>query len=274
MRAPTLAWLEVGMDYFEVQAMLEHEDRHWWYRGRRRIVCQELANLCVGSGARVLDAGCGSGRLLDELGGYGHVTGLDLNPHAVEVARRRGHADVVQGPVEQLPWPEATFDLVISLDMVEHTADDRVTLRELRRVAKPGGRFLMTVPAYDALWSTHDVFNNHHRRYDRAMVRALAAETGWSIERLTYFNALLLPPAALVRLAQRRRHRELIAADDRERAANGRAHGVHDSDVELTPRWLSPALELPLLLEARWLRGGRRTLPAGLSLLAVLSRDR
>jgi SAM-dependent methyltransferase len=253
------------MDRVEVQAMLNQEDRHWWYRGRRRIVCEELAQLPTGPTVRVLDAGCGSGRLLDELRDYGHVTGLDLNPDSVEIARSRGHEDVVQGPVEELPWPDETFDLVISLDMVEHTADDRVTLRELRRVTKPGGYFLMTVPALRALWSSHDVFNNHFRRYDRRMMRALAAETGWSIERMTYFNSLLLPPAAIVRLLQRPRLR-------RQGAAGGNGDVAHTSDVELTPQWLSPALELPLRFEAAWLRGGARRIPAGLSLLTVLHR--
>lgn len=251
--------------------MLNQEDRHWWYRGRRRIVLDELAQLPTGPAMRVLDAGCGSGRLLDELRDYGQLTGLDLNPDSVEVARGRGHADVVQGPVEQLPWDDETFDLVISLDMVEHTPDDRVTLRELRRVTKPGGRFLMTVPALRALWSSHDVFNNHYRRYDRRMLRALAAETGWSIERMTYFNSLLLPPAALVRLLQRVRHRELMRTGAGE-VTNETEHGAHGSDVELTPPWMSPLLELPMKLEARWLDRGRRTLPAGLSLLAVLRR--
>jgi SAM-dependent methyltransferase len=259
------------MDRVEVQAMLNQEDRHWWYRGRRRIVCDELAQLPSGPQIRVLDAGCGSGRLLDELRGYGQVTGLDLNPDSVEIARGRGHEDVVQGPVEELPWPDETFDLVISLDMVEHTADDRVALRELHRVTKRGGRFLMTVPAYQALWSSHDVFNNHHRRYDRRMMRKLAADTGWTIDRMTYFNSLLLPPAAAVRLMQRLRHRESLANGNGS-VTNETDHGRHSSDVELTPPWLSPVLELPMKLEAKWLDRGRRTLPAGLSLLTVLRR--
>ena len=258
------------MDRFEVQAMLDQEDRHWWYRGRRKIVCDELAQLPTGPTLRVLDAGCGSGRLLDELRDYGHITGLDLNPDSVEVARSRGHEDVVQGPVEQLPWDDETFDLLISLDMVEHTADDRVTLRELRRVTKPGGYFLMTVPALRALWSSHDVFNNHFRRYDRRMMRALAADTGWSVERMTYFNSVLLPPAAVVRLVQRVRHRDAINGNGD--VSNTSQHVKHTSDVELTPPWMSPMLELPMKLEAKWLDHGRRTLPAGLSLLAVLRR--
>lgn len=241
--------------------MLDNEDRHWWYRGRRRIVEDELARMTVAPGARVLDAGCGSGRLLDSLTRYGEVSGLDMNPDSVEIARGRGHRDVQQGVVESLPWPDETFDLVTSLDMVEHTADDRVALRELHRVTRPGGQFLMTVPAYQALWSTHDVFNNHYRRYDRRMMRALAADTGWTIERTTYFNSLLLPPAAVVRLIRRFRHR----------GPNGNGGADHTSDVALTPDWLSPTLERALHLEAMWLNE-RRTLPAGLSLLAIMRR--
>jgi 2-polyprenyl-3-methyl-5-hydroxy-6-metoxy-1,4-benzoquinol methylase len=248
------------MDAVEVQAMLDNEDRHWWYRGRRRIIQRELEHLPVPAGARVLDAGCGSGRLLDELTRYGwRVSGLDMNPDSVAIARDRGHEDVQQGAVETLPWEDEAFDLVTSLDVVEHTADDRVSLRELRRVLRPEGWMLITVPAFQALWSTHDVFNNHYRRYDRPMMRAVAAEVGLRIERMTYFNSLLLPPAAAVRLVQRMRDR-----------SNG-ANGAHRSNVEIAPMWLSPALELPLRFEAAWLRG-RRTLPAGLSLMAVMRR--
>jgi SAM-dependent methyltransferase len=249
------------MDTVEVQAMLDHEDRHWWYRGRRRIVLGELERLPLArEDARVLDAGCGSGRLLDELTAYGHVSGLDINPESVAVAKRRGHEDVQEGVVEGLPWEDETFDLITSLDVVEHTADDRVTLRELRRVLRPGGYLLVTVPAYQALWSSHDVFNRHYRRYDRRMMRAAAGEVGLTVERMTYFNSLLLPPAAAVRLLQRLRHRGTTS--------NGEAH---TSDVEMTPEWLTPMLELPLRAEAAWMREGR-TLPAGLSLLAVLRR--
>jgi SAM-dependent methyltransferase len=254
-----------SMDTVEVQAMLDHEDRHWWYRGRRRIVEGELARLSVPTGARVLDAGCGSGRLLDELSAFGEVSGLDMNPDSVAFARGRGHADVQEGAVEALPWEDETFDLVTCLDVVEHTADDRVTLRELRRVLAPSGRLLITVPAYQALWSTHDTFNRHYRRYDRRMMRALAADTELTIERMTYFNSLLLPPAALVRWLQRMRLRREAGT-----AVNG--DDSHLSDVELTPQWLSPALELPLRLEAAWLRGGDRRIAAGLSLLALLRR--
>jgi SAM-dependent methyltransferase len=248
------------MDAVEMRAMLANEDRHWWYRGRRRIVLDELARLGLGRDAQVLDAGCGSGRLLDELTRFGQVSGLELDADSVAVARGRGHEDVHVGAVERLPWADETFDLVTCLDVIEHTSDDRVTLGELRRVLRPGGQLLVTVPAYQWLWSRHDVVCRHYRRYDRRMLRAAADEAGFRVQRTTSFNALLLPPAAAVRLAQRLHRRPEDASDE-----------PHTSDVELTPDWLSPVLELPLRIEAAWLRRGG-TLPAGLSLLAVLRR--
>jgi SAM-dependent methyltransferase len=242
------------MDQSQMNAMLELDDRHWWYRGRRRIIRAELDRLPLVPGARVLDAGCGSGRTLEELGRYGEVFGIELDPGAASMARERGCGEVVNGRLEELPWEDATFDLITCLDVIEHTPDDRATLRELRRVCRPGGFLLVTVPAYQGLWSTHDVANHHYRRYARGPLRAAAEEAGWRVRRMTSFNGLLLAPAAAVRLAERRRLRE--------------TNGDYKPDLALGPEWLNSVLEQPLRLEARWLARGR-TMPAGLSLLGV-----
>ncbi len=237
-----------------MKATLALDEQHWWYRGRRRIIRAELDRLALPSGARVLDAGCGSGRTLQELADYGHVSGIELDPDAAELARGRGLGEVVVGRLEELPWEPDTFDLITCLDVVEHTADDRLTLSGLRRVAKPGGCLLVTVPAYPALWSRHDEANHHYRRYTRRSLRAAAAEAGWTLVRISSFNSLLLAPAALVRLAQR-----------------WRPPAGESNDLDLAPAWLNRGLELPLRLEAGWLRRGG-TLAAGLSLLAVLRK--
>jgi 2-polyprenyl-3-methyl-5-hydroxy-6-metoxy-1,4-benzoquinol methylase len=131
----------------ELHAMLSRDDEHWWYRGRRLVLRAELERLPLEPGPRLLDAGCGSGRTLDELARYGRVSGVDLSPDAVETARRRGHDDVQVARVEELPFADGTFDVVTCLDVVEHTPDDRATLAELRRVTRPGGLLLVTVPA-------------------------------------------------------------------------------------------------------------------------------
>ncbi len=236
-----------------MQAMLEVDEHHWWYRGRRAIIAAELQRLPIRPPARVLDAGCGSGRTLLELQRYGEVCGIELDQQAAAFAARRGSFDVRVGRLELMPWADASFDLITCLDVIEHTPDDVVTLRELRRVSKPGGWLLLTVPAYQSLWSRHDEANHHYRRYSRSTLRAAATSAGWAVARTTSFNGLLLAPAAAVRIAQRRRP----LTDD------------YTPDLHLGPQWLNGVLELPLQAEARWLRGGHE-LPAGLSLLAVL----
>ena len=156
-------------------------------------------------------------------------------------------------PTRLPPRRPETFDLLTCLDVIEHTPDDRRTLAELRRVTKPGGWLLVTVPAYQTLWSLHDVANHHYRRYGRRSLRRAALEAGWSVRRMTSFNSILLPAAALVRLLQRGRQ-----ADE-----------GYTPELTIGPHWVNALLELPLRAEARWLGSGR-TLGAGLSLLAVL----
>jgi SAM-dependent methyltransferase len=245
------------MDQRLMKAMLEVDEHHWWYRGRRRIIRAELDRLPLAPGAVVLDAGCGSGRTLEELAGYGEVHGIELNPDAAQAAQSRRCGEVRVGRLEELPWEAGTFDLITCLDVIEHTPDDRVTLSELRRVTKPGGWLLVTVPAYQALWSLHDEANHHYRRYGRRSLRSAALDAGWTIARMSSFNSVLLAPAAVVRLAQRRR----------------RANDGYTPALRLGPAWLNDALERPLLLEARWLQRGH-TLAAGLSLLAVMQNPR
>lgn len=240
------------MEQAELRAMLAADERHWWYRGRRRVIRAVIDALGLAPGARILDAGCGSGRTLDELSSYGSVAGIDASEQAVAAARARGHAEVRVGRLEALPWAAGSFDLVTALDVIEHTPDDRLTLGELRRVTRPGGHALLTVPAYQWLFSAHDVANRHYRRYARTGLLRATGESGWSVVRTTYFNTLLLAPAAAVRLATR-----------------GRDAHAGRSELSLTPALLNGALEWPLRAEAAWLARGRR-LPAGLSLLALL----
>lgn len=246
------------MDQRLIQTMLDVDEHHWWYRGRRRIIRAELDKLPLPTGARILDAGCGSGRTLQELVDYGEVAGLELNADAADVARGRGF-DVEVGRLEELPWPDQSFDLITCLDVIEHTPDDRLVLRELLRVCKPGGWLLATVPAYQALWSYHDEVNHHYRRYERASLRAAVSEAGWALQRITSFNTLLFPPAAVVRLALRRLRR------------NGGGQDDGNFDLQIGPAWLNGVLERPLKMEASWLGRGR-TLPAGLSMLALVCK--
>jgi SAM-dependent methyltransferase len=243
------------MDRDLMRATMDVDDHHWWYRGRRRIIRSELDRLPLPSEADILDAGCGSGRTLEELVDYGTVSGIELSEDAAEVARGRGLGEVVVGRLEALPWETDSFDLITCLDVIEHTPEDHPALAELLRVCRPGGFMLVTVPAYPSLWSLHDEANHHFRRYSRRSLREALVGAGWGLCRISSFNSLLLAPAAVVRLSQRRR---------------GGTNG-YTNDLEVGPAWLNTALEQPLRAEASWLARGH-TLPAGLSLIAVVRK--
>jgi SAM-dependent methyltransferase len=231
------------------------EDDHWWYRGRRRVLSRVIDGLDLPPRAKILDAGCGSGRNMVEMARYGEVTGIELSPASVAVARARNVGDVVEGSVEELPFDDDSFDFAVCLDVIEHLDDDLRTLRELRRVIRPGGRLLVTVPAYPSLWSSHDVVNHHRRRYTRASLLAVTREAGWETTYTTNFNALLLPAAMAYRWWERLSRQPL---------------GERSSDLERTPAWLNTTLRMPLQAEGALIGHGGH-IPFGLSLLVVLT---
>ena len=229
------------------------EDRHWWYRGRRRVLERVIEDLRLPARARILDAGCGSGRNMIELARHGTVTGIELSETSVRLARERGAGEVIEGSVLEMPFPTDSFELATSLDVIEHLQDDLAALRELRRVVAPGGALLVTVPAYQWLWSGHDEINHHHRRYTRRSLLHVAEQAGWKPVRTTYFNSLLLPVAIALRVLDR------FSSKTTESSL----------DLWIPPAPLNWLLQRPLALEAALIgRSGR--IPAGLSLLAVL----
>jgi SAM-dependent methyltransferase len=243
------------MDSVLERQIHEVEEWHWWYRGRRRIIGALVRRLALPPGAEILDAGCGSGRNMVDLARYGTVTGLEIADASVEWARRRGIGEVIQGSITEAPFPNDRFDFAVCLDVLEHIDDEVRALRELHRVIHPGGTLLVTVPAYQSLWSEHDVINHHKRRYTRATLSAVAAQAGWATAWTSYFNSWLLPAAA----THRRLSRVRQSVDEPV------------SDLGLTPVRLNGLLELPLRLEAVVIGQGWR-IPAGLSLMTVLRK--
>jgi SAM-dependent methyltransferase len=233
----------------------ELEETHWWYRGRRRVIAELLARVALPPGAEILDAGCGSGRNMVDLALLGTVTGVEIADVSVARARERGVGEVVQCSITELPFSDAQFDLAVCFDVVEHVEDHLRALAELHRVVRPGGTLVVTVPAYQWLWSEHDVINHHERRYTAATLRGVAEQAGWHALRTTYFNGCLLPVAVVHRRVTRR----------------SRLVGEPVSDLQATPERLNSLLERPLRLEARVIGMGWR-IPAGLSLAAVFSK--
>jgi SAM-dependent methyltransferase len=243
------------MERSEYTTMAAVEDRHWWYGGMRAIAAALLDSVYAeGHTLRILDAGCGTGGNALFLRRYGQVVGIDLAPEALELGSRRLPGALARGSVLEIPFADASFDLVTSFDVLYHRAvrDEGQALHEAARVLRHGGRLLIRLPAYEFLRSKHDRAVHTRRRYTAGEARALLMAGGFAVERSSYVNSLLFP----LPLAQR-----LI-----ERALPALEHG--DSDMALPPAAVNEALRWPLAAEAAWLaRGG--SFPAGLSIVGL-----
>jgi len=182
------------------EEMYEHAPRHWWFRARRKVIFGLLPRYYDRPKGRVLDMGCGVGLHLEELEQYGEVWGGDASEVALSFARRhfKGKLDEFMIP-DKVPYEDASFDLVAALDVVEHIEDDVAATKCVYRLLKPGGFFLLSVPALKSLWSQHDIDHGHYRRYRRRPLLKLLRDAGFDVVRLTYMNSFNLPAMAAAR---------------------------------------------------------------------------
>jgi len=160
------------------------EGRHWWFLGRRSLFLRVLERQFPPAARpiQLLDFGCGTGAFLEHLERFGSVSAVDADPSAVEFCHSRGRSEVqLVPPGAPLPFADATFDLVTTLDVIEHIGDDVGALRELHRVLRPGGRLLVAVPAFMFLWGKQDEVSHHHRRYTAKTMRRALTEAGFAL---------------------------------------------------------------------------------------------
>ncbi len=191
------------MDPTYVAVHAEEDRRHWWFRGRLAVLVSVVRGLVPAGGARLLELGCGSGNVLEALAPFGESIGMETDPTLVAAGRTAG-VDVRPGALpDDLVVEPGWADVVLLLDVLEHLDNDVAALRTARRALHDGGRLVVTVPAYAWLWSGHDVVLGHRRRYTTRRLRTVVTAAGFDVERCTYFNTLLFPALAAVRLAKR-----------------------------------------------------------------------
>ncbi|HEX8968767.1 MAG TPA: methyltransferase domain-containing protein, partial [Chloroflexota bacterium] len=244
-----------SMEREQYAIMARREARHWWYAGMRRVALAILEDALAGRrDVRILDAGCGTGGTTTELRRFGQVVGIDLAWEALEPARGLGLDRLARGSVEQLPFHTASFDVATSFEVVYHlgVGSDASVFEEIHRVLKPGGLLLLRVPAHDWLRGEHDRLVHTRHRYTRPEVRHKLEAAGFQIQRLTWANTLLFPPAVAKRLLERF------------------SHDSPDGEPDLwqPPAVLNAALENLVAVESALIPRGV-PLPFGLSVLAV-----
>jgi SAM-dependent methyltransferase len=244
------------MDHATYQQMRELEDRHWWFTGRRKIIRELLTRLALPKGAQILELGCGTGGNMAMLSQFGSLSCVEQDDQAIHLARDRKIADVKQGSLpDSLPEFPVKFDLIALFDVIEHVEDDLASLHAMTRLLAPGGRIIITVPAFGFLWSQHDDENQHFRRYRKRDLRALAMHCKMKMDFISYFNFWLFPAVAVIRLV-----RKVLPYEESWK------------DMRMPAPWVNSLLASLFAGEKHLM--SKVSLPWGISLAAVISHDR
>jgi SAM-dependent methyltransferase len=188
----------------EYEKMYEAEQTYFWFVAKQGTIKRLLSRLSRPGGKDILDIGCGTGTNLEGLKNFGSAFGIDQSNLALSFCQKRGLELLAQAEAGAIPFKENCFDIITTLDLLEHLPDDEAALEEAFRVLKPGGILLVTVPAMPWLFGAHDHAMGHLRRYTKTGLASMIKRVGFSEIKLSYYMGLLFPATLLMKLYQKR----------------------------------------------------------------------
>jgi SAM-dependent methyltransferase len=244
----------------ELEELHEGSSRdHFLDTWTRSVLLDRISDLSAA--ARIVDLGCSSGYLLDDLrAAHPHATllGVDLVSSGLESAHALvPSALLLQADVCDLPLADQSADAIVSANLLEHVPDDRQSLAEMMRVLRAGGRAAIIVPAGPGTYDYYDRFLGHERRYGHGELAAKAREVGFAVEEDSYLGSLIYPAFWLVKKRNRLRFEGLEGEALKQRVARD-IHSTHGSRVAAVLRHVEQSLNLRL--------------PFGIRNLVLLSR--
>ena len=168
--------------------------RHWWWRVREQILLDKIGRLLArAQDARILDVGCGAGLFFDALARFGHVEGIESDAASAQ-RNEAWRSRIAIGELDASYTPAAPFDLILMLDVLEHVPRAETLVERAAAILKPSGRILITVPAFDWLWTAHDDMNHHLKRYTAGELRKMIRDAGLvAIDTHYMFQSLVIP---------------------------------------------------------------------------------
>jgi len=244
------------MDTEAYEEMIELQEKHWWFIARREVI-QSLIKLQMPHSptANVLEIGCGVGGNVELLSKSGNYLGIDMHKAAIDYCSEKfPQFNFKCARIEDIPleFNSNKFDSIYILDVLEHLENEVEILKTVKSYLKESGKILVTVPAFEFLWSQHDNFVHHMRRYTKDSLRKILEESGYTVERLSYFNSLLFPLALIQRLGMRFLNKKL------------------SSHLSMPPKIVNWLFKVIFLQEAWIIRF--TNMPVGLSITAVVRK--
>jgi SAM-dependent methyltransferase len=240
------------MEQWLYQKMYHLEDEHWWFAARRQIINTFLEGLALPASPRIVEIGSGTGGNLAMLARFGQVEAIEPNAEGCQYIAERGFSVQNGFLPDNLPLLPESIDIIAMLDVLEHVVEDAASLKTIYNILKKNGYAVLTVPAFSFLWSYHDTQHHHHRRYTKKQLESLCRAAGFTIKKISYYNTILFPLIAMIRLY------------------NNIFKKNHGSDDKMPPLWINKILKTVFASERYWLRRGN--FPAGVSLVVVLQK--
>ncbi|MFZ0121741.1 MAG: class I SAM-dependent methyltransferase [Pseudonocardiaceae bacterium] len=244
------------MEKSEYARMAEHEQNYWWHLGRLEIIQTYMKRaLRNRSNSIILNVGCGTGGTIGMLEKFGKVDNVDASNDAVAYVKKLGYRDIVKIEDIDLPFKDKTYDVVGAFDVLEHIEDHESALFEWKRVLKDDGAIVITVPAYQWLWSEHDVSLHHRRRYTIKSLTAVAGKVGLRTEKKSYAISFSLPLVVGFRFASK--------------ILKNKAHS--ETSYVPVPRAVNKLFIAILKAEAKM--HNKISLPVGTSVIAIMRKN-
>jgi len=177
-----------------IQQLSEFEENYWWFTARKQIIRKILSKYNIKG--KILDYGCGTGGTSLELQEFGTVIGTDISAKALELASTK----IKTITISDLQNYENYFDVITLFDVLEHVNDDKTLLSKLCQFLKNNGLVLITVPAFQFLWSKHDIALSHYRRYTKKQLQETLKNANLKPLTSGYFMTFLFLPVLLYRI--------------------------------------------------------------------------
>lgn len=197
------------MEISEYRNIYDNEGGHFFYVSTHELVVGLIKKWIGRKKLSILDAGCGTGGLLSKLKRFGEVSGIDFSPEAVKFARKRDFK-VTRASVEKIPYPDKTFDLVTSIDVIYHRAvvSDSAALAEFYRVLKPDGSLVLRVPANKFLMSAHDRHVHTARRYSKKELDRKLHQAGFVVKYISFVHSPIFLFSLMRLIVERLTHKQ------------------------------------------------------------------